>query len=97
MKLTKQSKIDFSLCIGSVLVLSYVVFMNYAAQRIDWHTSSWLEIMDLITIPVILMACAIPIVVVFRFISKKTTNRTIAILTLFFSLIIALLLGSITV
>ncbi|MEZ4803049.1 MAG: hypothetical protein R2797_09775 [Gelidibacter sp.] len=92
MKLTKQSKIDISLLIGSALALCYILFMQYAYLK-KWDHTVLIAIMEFITIPIILIGCVIPIMTVFRFISKKTTNRTIAILTLFLSLLTAILMG----
>jgi len=92
MKTNKPARIELWLFIGSFAVLLYILFMNYAYAE-KWDHTVLIAIMEFITIPAILLASVIPIIVVLRFIRKNTQNRTIAILTLFFSLLTALLLG----
>lgn len=92
MKANKPTGIEVLLFIGSFIVLIYILFMNYAYVQ-NWDHTLLIAIMEFITIPAILLASIIPIIVVLRFIRKKTKNRTIAILTMFFSLLTAFLLG----
>ncbi|MEO6347217.1 MAG: hypothetical protein ABIO60_04825 [Aquaticitalea sp.] len=91
-KLNKQYRIDLWLFIGSVLVLLYLLFMNYANLN-KWENTVLIGILKLFTIPFILVACAIPMVVVFRFISKKTKSRTLSMLAVLISLVTAILIG----
>ncbi|MEZ4792306.1 MAG: hypothetical protein R2783_02160 [Gelidibacter sp.] len=92
MKQSKQYRIDLSLFIGSIFVLLYILFMNYAYIN-GWDDPVLVGIMEFITIPFILLGCLIPVVVVFRYISKKTQSRTLSMLTVFFSLLTAFLIG----
>ncbi len=51
------------------------------------------SLMEWITIPVFIIGAMIPLIVIFRMVSNKTESRPIAILSLFFSLLTAVLIG----
>ena len=89
---TKASKTETMLLIGSVIVLIYFLFMQFAYAN-QWDNTVLVAIMEFITIPIILLGCIIPLIVVYRFISEKTSNKVFSGLTLLFSLIIAIMLA----
>ena len=65
MKNNRQYLIDLWLFIGSIVVLLYILFMNYAYIN-NWDNTVLIAIMELITIPLILLGCVIPVAVVYR-------------------------------
>ena len=66
--------------------------MNYAyINQLD--NVSMIAIMELVTIPIIIIGSIVPIIVVYRFISKKTQSRTLSMLAVLFSLVTAILIG----
>jgi len=89
---TKEYRKDLWLFIASVIVLLYILFMNYA--YINQFNNVVLQgIMEFITIPIIVIGSVVPVVVAYRFISKKTESRTLSMLAVLFSLMTALLIG----
>ncbi|MBA6153653.1 hypothetical protein [Gelidibacter maritimus] len=91
MKQNKQYRIDLWLFIGSISVLLYLLFMNLMFE--DSGSNTFKAIMEWITIPIFIMGAFIPLVVIFRFIVKKTVSTSLAILTLLFSLLAAVMIG----
>ena len=83
---------DLWLFIGSIVVLLYILFMNYAYIN-NWDNTVLIAIMEFITIPLILLGCVIPVVVVYRHISKKTQSRTLSMMAILFSLLTAILMS----
>ena len=92
MKNNRQYLIDLWLFIGSIVVLLYILFMNYAYIN-NWDNTVLIAIMELITIPLILLGCIIPVAVVYRHILKKTQSRTLSMMAILFSLMTALLIS----
>ena len=92
MKNNKQYLIDLWLFIGSIVVLLYILFMNYAYIN-NWDNTVLIAIMEFITIPLILLGGIIPVVVVYRHISKKTQSRTLSMMAILFSLLTAILMS----
>lgn len=88
----KEYRKDLWLFIVSVIVLLYILFMNFAYIN-DINSVVMQGIMELITIPIIIIGSIVPIVVVYRFISKKTQSRTLSMLAVLFSLVTAILMG----
>lgn len=88
----KQYKIDLWLFIGSITVLLYILIMNLMFVK-NWSNDSFRSLMEWITIPIFIMGAFIPLIVIFRFISKKTESRSLAILSLLFALLTAVLIG----
>lgn len=88
----RQYKIDLWLFIGSITVLLYVLIMNLMFVK-NWSNDSFRALMEWITIPIFIMGAVIPLMVIFRFISKKTESRSLAILSLLFGLLTAVLIG----
>ncbi|MEO8773741.1 MAG: hypothetical protein ABI263_05390 [Gelidibacter sp.] len=92
MKQNKQYKIDLYLFLGSITVVLYILIVNLMLVK-SLSNDSLRSLMEWITIPVFIMGAFIPLVVIFRLISNKTESRPIAILSLFFSLMTAVLIG----
>lgn len=59
----------------------------------NWSNESFQYLMEWITIPVFITGAFIPLVVIFRFITKRTESRSLAILSLLFGLLTAVLIG----
>ena len=95
MENNKQYFIDLWLFIGSIVALLYILFMNYAYVN-KWDNTVLIAIMELITIPLILLACVIPVIVVYRYITKKTASRTLSTMAVLFSLLTAFLISYMT-
>lgn len=88
----KEYQKDLWLFITSTIVLLYLLFMNYAyINQLD--NAAMIAIMELVTIPIIIIGSIVPIIVVYRFISKKTQSRTLSMLAVLFSLVTAILIG----
>ncbi len=66
--------------------------MNYAYIN-DLKDDGLQGIMESITIPMILIGSVVPLIVVYRFILKKTESRTLSMLAVLFSLVTGLLMG----
>lgn len=66
--------------------------MNYAYIN-NLENVVMYAVMELITIPMIIIGSIVPVVVVYRFISKKTQSRTLSMLAVLFSLVTAILMG----
>ena len=92
MKQNRQYKIDLWLFIGSITVLIYILIMNLMFVK-NWSNDAFRSLMEWITIPIFIIGAFIPLVVIFRFISKKTESKPLAILSLLFSLLTAFLMG----
>lgn len=92
MKQNRQYRIDLWLFIGSITVLLYILIMNLMYVK-NWSNDAFHSLMEWITIPVFIMGAFIPLFVIFRFISKRTESRSLAILSLLFGLLTAVLIG----
>lgn len=92
MKKSKPYRFDLWLFIGSIVVLLYILMMNLMYVK-NWSNDAFTSLMEWITIPVFFIGTFIPLVVIFRFIIKKTDSKPLAILTLLFSLLTAVLIG----
>ncbi|WP_299390741.1 hypothetical protein [uncultured Gelidibacter sp.] len=92
MKLNRQYRIDLWLFIGSVIVLLYLLLMNVMFDGENSNTALK-SLMEVITVPVFSVGAVIPIIVIFRGISKKTEQKSLAILTMLFSLLTAFMIG----
>ena len=57
------------------------------------NNESFQSLMEWITIPIFIMGAFIPLIVIFRFITKRTESRSLAILSLLFGLLTAVLIG----
>jgi uncharacterized membrane protein YesL len=88
----KEYRKDLWLFIVSVIVLVYILFMNYAYFN-QLEDSIMTGIMEFLTIPIIIIGSLVPVVVVYRYISKKTQSRTLSMLAVLFSLVTAILMG----
>lgn len=88
----KEYQKDLWLFITSTIVLLYLLFMNYAYIN-QLYNAAMIAIMELVTIPIIIIGSIVPIIVVYRFISKKTQSRTLSMLAVLFSLVTAILIG----
>lgn len=86
---------DFWLFVASLVAFIYILFMN-VAYAYQWDQVVLRAVMELITIPILLIAMSIPLVIIFRFITKKTKNRILAIITIFISLLTALFIRSVS-
>ncbi|MGJ8592309.1 MAG: hypothetical protein ACSHXF_07160 [Aquaticitalea sp.] len=95
MRNKKQYRIDLWLFLASTIVLIYILFMNYVFIN-KWENESLKAIMELISIPMILIGSIVPLIVVYRFISKKTESRTLSMLAVLLSLVTALLISYLT-
>lgn len=91
MKKNKQYRIDLWLFIGSIAVLLYLLFMNLMFE--ESGQNAFTAVMEWITIPIFVMGAFIPLIVIFRFIMKKTESRSLAVLALLFSLLTAVMIG----
>lgn len=92
MKLNRQYRIDLWLFIGSVIVLLYLLLMNVMFDRENSNTALK-SLMELIMVPIFSIGAVIPILVIYRGISKKTEQKSLAILTMLFSLLTAFMIG----
>lgn len=92
MKLNKQYRIDLWLFIGSIMVLLYLLLMTIMFDK-DYSNTDLRAIMEMITVPIFGIGAFIPLIVIFRGISKKTESKSLAILTMLFSLLTAFLIG----
>lgn len=92
MKRNKQYSIDLWLFIGSIAVMLYILVMNIMFSESE-NNDGFRDLMEWITIPVFIMGTIIPIIVVFRSIVKKTESNVLAILSILFSLVTAILIG----
>lgn len=92
MKRNKQYNIDLWLFIGSITVVLYILIVNLMLVK-NVSNDSLRSLMEWITIPVFIIGAMIPLIVIFRMVSNKTESRPIAILSLFFSLLTAVLIG----
>ncbi len=88
----RQYKIDLWLFIASITVLLYYLIMNLMLVK-NCSNESFRSLMDWITIPISILGAIIPLIVIFRFISKKTESSSLAILSLLFALSTAVLIG----
>ena len=88
----RKYKIDLWSLIGSITVLLYIIIVNLTLVTI-LDNESLRSLMEWITIPVFIAGALIPIIVIFRLIANKTDSRAIATLSLFFSLLTAVLIG----
>ena len=88
----KRYDMDFWLFLASLVTFVYILFMN-VAYAYQWDQAVLRGVMELITVPILLIAMAIPLVVIFRFISKKAKSRKLAIITIFISLLTAIFIG----
>ncbi|MBO3098039.1 hypothetical protein [Gelidibacter pelagius] len=91
MKQNKQYRIDLWLFIGSITVLLYLLFMNLMFE--ESGKNAFKAVMEWVTIPIFIMGAFIPLIVIFRFIVKKSVSTSLAILTLLFSLLAAVMIG----
>ena len=91
MKQNKQYRIDLWLFIGSIAVLLFLLLMNLMFD--ESGKNSFKAVMEWITIPIFIMGAFIPLIVIFRFIMKRTASRSLAMLTLLFSLLTAVMIG----
>ncbi|RXJ45891.1 hypothetical protein [Gelidibacter gilvus] len=91
MKQNKQYRIDLWLFIGSIAVLLFLLFMNLMFD--ESGKNSFKAVMEWITIPIFIMGAFIPLIVIFRFIMKRNASRSLAMLTLLFSLLTAVMIG----
>ncbi|WP_027126896.1 hypothetical protein [Gelidibacter mesophilus] len=92
MKKNKHYRIDLWLFIGSITVMLYILLMNLMFVK-NWSNDSFKALMEWITIPIFFIGTFIPLIVIFRFLTKKTDSNPLAILTLLFSLLTAFLIG----
>ncbi|MBJ7879907.1 hypothetical protein [Gelidibacter salicanalis] len=92
MKLNRQYSIDLWLFIGSIMVLLYLLLMTIMFDK-DYSNTGLRAIMEMITVPIFSIGTFIPVIVIFRGISKKTESKSLAILTMLFSLLTAFLIG----
>lgn len=92
MNQNKQYRIDLWLFLGSVTALLYILLMNIMNVK-NWSNDAFRSLMEWITIPIFIMGAFIPLIVIFRFISNKTESRSLAVLSLLFSLLTAVLIG----
>ncbi len=84
---------DIWLFVVSLITFAYILLMN-VAYAYKWDQQVVLRgFMELMTIPVFLVAMAIPIVIIFRYITKKTKNIKLAIFTILVSLLTAIFIG----
>lgn len=88
----RQYKIDLWLFIGSITVVLYILIVNLMLLK-NLSNDALRSLMEWITIPVFIIGAFIPLIVIFRLISNKTESRAIAVLSLFFSLLTAVLIG----
>jgi heme/copper-type cytochrome/quinol oxidase subunit 3 len=88
----KEYRKDLWLFIASVVVLLYILFMNYAYVN-QLENVFMRGIMELVTIPMIILGSVVPVIVVYRHITKKTQSRTLSMLAVLFSLVTAILIG----
>ena len=95
MKQDKQYSIDLWLFISSTIVFLYLLFMDYAVVN-NWDNTAWGVITELTTIPMLFLGCVIPIVVIYRLITNKAQNRSLAILSMFFSLMTVAVIAYLT-
>ena len=89
---SRQYKIDLWLFIGSITVVLYIIIVNLMLVK-NLDNESLRSLMEWITIPVFIAGALIPVIVIFRLIANKTDSRAIATLSLFFSLLTAVLIG----
>ena len=88
----KEYRKDLWLFIASVIVLLYILLMNYAyANRLENVFMN--GVMEFITIPIIIVGSVVPLIVVYRFITKKTQSRTLSMMAVLLSLVTAFILG----
>ncbi|OBX24868.1 hypothetical protein LX77_00102 [Gelidibacter algens] len=92
MKQNRQYLIDLWLFIGSITVLLYLLLMNIMFAK-NWSNVAIEAIMELITIPILSAGAFIPLIVIFRIVLKRMFSRALAILTMLFSLLTAVLIG----
>ncbi|TDU39923.1 hypothetical protein BXY82_1961 [Gelidibacter sediminis] len=92
MKTDKQYRIDLWIFIGSVIVLLYLIIMNIMFDN-EYNSTVLRAIMELITIPIFTIGAFIPLIVIFRGITKRTESRSLAILTMLFSLLTGIIIG----
>ncbi len=88
----KEYRKDLWLFMVSVIVLLYILFMNYAYIN-QLRNAVMIGLMELITIPMIIIGSIVPVVVVYRYISKKTQSRILSMLAVLLSLVTAILMG----
>lgn len=96
MRNKKQYRIDLWLFLGSVAVLLYFLFMIYS-HTIEWDNKKLKHLLEFMMVPIILLGCLIPVVVVYRFISKKTESRTFSMMAVLLSLVTAVLINYMTI
>ena len=70
----------------------YIIIVNLMLVK-NLDNESLRSLMEWITIPVFIAGALIPVIVIFRLIANKTDSRAIATLSLFFSLLTAVLIG----
>lgn len=88
----KQYRIDLWLFIGSVLVMLFILMMNLMFSE-SHDNKTFRNLMEWVTLPVFAIGICIPVVMVFRSIVKKTESKSLALLTILFSLLTAILIG----
>ncbi|MCK7590523.1 hypothetical protein M0G43_08065 [Subsaxibacter sp. CAU 1640] len=92
MEQNKEYRKDLWLFLGSVIVLLFILFTNYVHVN-NWDNEVLLKMIDILTFPMIIIGSIVPLIVVYRFMIKKTQSRTLSMLTLFFSLFTAVIMG----
>lgn len=86
-----QKRIDLLLMISSMVVLLYLLTMNF--MTLQEENNDFIQDMEWLTISLFTIGAFIPILLVFRYIMKKIANNTFALLTLLFSLLTSILIG----
>lgn len=84
--------IDLWLFIASIIVLLYILIMNLMFVK-NWSNEAFRSFMEWFTVPIVIIGSFIPLIVIFRYISKQTNSKALAALTMLFSLLTAIFMG----
>ena len=81
-----------NLFFGSIIVLMYVCFMH-VAYYYELKTQLLRVVLEMVTIPVFIASAIIPIWVIYLLVTKQTSPKNLAYLTLLISFISIAIIG----
>ncbi|HXJ99229.1 MAG TPA: hypothetical protein VNJ50_10300 [Gelidibacter sp.] len=92
MNQNKQYKFDLWLFMACTMVLLYLLLINLMISK-NWSNDVFNSLMDWMSVPIYSLGIILPIVVVIRLVLNKTQNRSLAVLSLLFSLLSFVFIG----
>lgn len=91
MNQNKQYKIDLWLFLICAAILLYLIITNFMLAKNQGNSTY--NTLENINIPIYIVGGLLPFIIITRFVVHKTKNRSLAILSLLFSLLIYVFIG----